>query len=176
MAFTSDITGQNVTGVTTNKGIFLSNNFGKNFTAVPETYRPNQPFSSVTASDDGSIQYAVVKNIAVLMSTNYGLNWTGLSTATQVGNLIYWNSVATNFNGSCVYAGIHLRLMTNDCDLCVKCLYKPGSNGAGSLYFSHNYGYNWTKAENLPGRSVSVYIQVFYVSHGQFKKIQQCLH
>eukprot|EP01034_Spumella_vulgaris_P025746 gene25746-32235_t len=128
VAFASDSTGRNVTGVTTNKGIYLSHDFGVSFTIVADASKTRQ-YSSISMSDDGVYQYGVLTNYGLIASQNGGYNWTLLNTYAQVGNTIYWYTIANSGNGSCVYAA---------------------SNGIGGLYYSHNYGANFTYTATAP--------------------------
>lgn len=95
-----------ITGVSLDKGIFRSYNYGQSF----ENVFPNVGFGfeDVAVNSEGIFQYAVANDDYAYRSNDSGSTWSVMQTAIPPVTEL-WNAVATSGNGSCVYAGKHLQ-------------------------------------------------------------------
>jgi hypothetical protein len=132
-SFASDSSGQNVTGVTSNGGMFQSQDFGMTFSSISGAPNSTNYYSSVSVSTDFKYQYAAIKNDYLVGSQDFGVTWETLPTISELGTQVNWNVVETNGNGSMVFAA---------------------ANGLGGLYWSHNYGVNWAFVADAPRKLI----------------------
>ena len=101
--------------------IYISSNSGNSW--VP--YGPNQNWSSVASSYDGSKLVATVKGGQIYISSNSGVNWT------PCGPSLPWVSVASSSDGSTLVA-------------VAAATYSDGISSGNQIYTSSDSGVNWT--------------------------------
>jgi photosystem II stability/assembly factor-like uncharacterized protein len=120
--------------ITSGNSIFISNNYGQNWTQNNLSGITNPPSSlyGITMSGNGQIQYAVDEGFPAYLykSTNYGITWNNTYTIPESGTLYF---ISTSETGQYVLI--------------------PNYNG--SIWISNNYGNSFTKNINIDGQPQS---------------------
>jgi hypothetical protein len=158
---------------TPNNGIYVSSDYGANWTKKG----PSISFWSIAVSSSGQYQTAGGDNDQIYISSDYGTNWTAKDSSR------YWNGVAMSSSGqyqtAVDYNNGRIYISSNyGANWTAKGLNKPWNGVAMSsdgqyqtavtendqIYISSNYGANWTAKD-----SSRLWFDVAMSSDGQYQ-------
>jgi hypothetical protein len=117
--------GQYVFAAAYNDFIYISSNYGVNWTQIPGT---SGNWYELSCDPSGVYVVAVQSPGYIYYSTNSGVNWTKSGSFTSSSN---WQSVSKKINNGYVFA----------------CQYP------GTIYYSSNHGQTWTASTGLPSNA-----------------------